>query len=559
MPNLDLRIPSLAALLVMVGCSSSTPTPSSDPPGPGDPAAETNDYLRDRLTAFAADSMGGRAAGSAGHQQATAFLAAEAESLGLEPAGEGGTYFQQVPLATLQPVADASVGGIPVELGGELVLVAPIEGFAHDAVGDMDGVEVVYGGRMFGPDQIDGAQGQSKVVVLGAGLQGGTPVFGIAPQVLDAFSGSVAVLIAALDYTTPDIVAALGLAGMRIADEPMAESGPMLGFITNDLAARLLGSPVEDATPGAAGTPFQGQVGFEDVVPEHPTANVIALLPGSDPDLRSEVVVVSAHSDHVAPTDPVADHDSLRVYLEVVRPRGAEDPEREPTPAEAEQIAELLEGMDRGAPRPDSIFNGADDDGSGSIGMLQIARSLSADPPRRSVLFVWHTGEEVGLLGAQYFTDNPTIPRGDMVAGLNLDMIGRGGADDVDGGGPGYIQLIGSRRLSTQLGDLVETVNLDADMGFSFDYTYDVDGHPDNFYCRSDHYMYARYGIPIVFFSTGGHRDYHQLTDEPEYIDYDKLRRVTALVAAVADGVANMDERVVVDGPIPDPDAPCQQ
>jgi Zn-dependent M28 family amino/carboxypeptidase len=162
--------------------------------------------------------------------------------------------------------------------------------------------------------------------------------------------------------------------------------------------------------------------------------------------------------------------------------------------------------------------------------VLEIAEALASAPakPKRSILFIWHAGEEEGLWGSEYFTDHPTVPRDSIVAELNIDMIGRGRADDVKGGGPGYLQLIGSRRLSTELGDLVEAVVKTEPTSFKLDYQYDANGHPQQYYCRSDHYEYARYGIPIVFFSTGGHRDYHQVTDEPQYIDYDQLARVAS-------------------------------
>jgi Zn-dependent M28 family amino/carboxypeptidase len=193
--------------------------------------------------------------------------------------------------------------------------------------------------------------------------------------------------------------------------------------------------------------------------------------------------------------------------------------------------------------------------------MLEIAEQMAKAPdqPKRSVLFVWHTAEEKGLFGSKYFTDHPTVPRDSIVTQLNMDMIGRGDAKDLAGGGPGYVQLIGSRRLSTELGDLVETVNKEGNHGFTFDYQFDTDGHPLNYYCRSDHYMYARYGIPITFFTTGGHQDYHQVSDEPQYEDYDKMAHVAELVADVARHVADMDHRPVVDKPKPDPNAPCKQ
>ena len=121
------------------------------------------------------------------------------------------------------------------------------------------------------------------------------------------------------------------------------------------------------------------------------------------------------------------------------------------------------------------------------------------------------------------------------------------------------MQLVGSRRLSTELGDLIEDVNRTNKIGLTFDYSMDANGHPQSIYCRSDHYEYARYGIPIVFFTTDGHSDYHQVTDEPEYIDYDRMAHVATLVHDAALRAANLDHRVVVDKPKPDPKGRCVQ
>jgi Zn-dependent M28 family amino/carboxypeptidase len=261
-------------------------------------------------------------------------------------------------------------------------------------------------------------------------------------------------------------------------------------------------------------------------------------------------------------TREVAEHDSLRIALTVTRPQGADSPERPTTSEERARIRAMLDSVRAVRPaRPDSIHNGADDDASGSMALLEVAEAMAGARvrPKRSVLFVWHTGEEAGLYGSLHFTDHPTVPRDSIVAQLNLDMIGRGTAADLTEGGPGYVQLIGSRRLSTALGDLVETVNRAQAAPFTFDYQYDANGHPQQYYCRSDHYAYARYGIPVVFFSTGGHRDYHQLTDEPQYLDYPKYARVTQLVHDVARRVADQAERPVVDGPKPDPRGRCVQ
>ena len=289
---------------------------------------------------------------------------------------------------------------------------------------------------------------------------------------------------------------------------------------------------------------------------------MVALLRGSDPALKGEMVAIGAHNDHEGIFPMALDHDSIRAFNRVMRPEGANDAPGKPTEAQWGQIRHQLDSLRRvHKPRPDSIMNGADDDGSGSVGVLEIAEYLAhrGERPKRSILFVWHTGEELGLIGSDYFTRHPTVPRDSIVAQLNIDMIGRGEPDDIAGGGPGYLQVIGSRRLSTELGDMVEAVNREQAPSFRFDYSYDADGHPANYYCRSDHYMYARFGIPIAFFSSGSHRDYHQVTDEPQYIDYEKMAHVSRLVATTALRVAALDHRVVVDKPKPDPDAPCKQ
>jgi Zn-dependent M28 family amino/carboxypeptidase len=130
---------------------------------------------------------------------------------------------------------------------------------------------------------------------------------------------------------------------------------------------------------------------------------------------------------------------------------------------------------------------------------------------------------------------------------------------DLPGGGPGYLELVGSRRLSTEFGDIIDSIGRREPVPFRFNYAYDAPGNPLQYYCRADHYSYARYGIPSASLSTGEHLDYHQVTDEPQYIDYHQLARVTALVRDVVLVVGNLDHRPVVDGRRQDPTAPCVQ
>ncbi len=179
--------------------------------------------------------------------------------------------------------------------------------------------------------------------------------------------------------------------------------------------------------------------------------------------------------------------------------------------------------------------------------------------PARSILFVSHTAEESGLLGSRYFTEHPTVAREGIVALLNMDMVGHGRAEQVPGGGPHSVQMIGATRLSSQLGAAIDAVNARRERPMDIDLSWDTPGHPANRYCRSDHFMYARFGIPIAYLSLGYHPHYHMVTDEPQYVDYEHTARLAGFLHDVARELAERAERPVVDGPRQDPNAPCRQ
>jgi hypothetical protein len=326
----------------------------------------------------------------------------------------------------------------------------------------------------------------------------------------------------------------------------------------------------DSAAVGTVGRTIAGNVAFR--TERAPAQNVVAILPGSDARLGGSYVALGAHNDHVGTSPMPVDHDSLKAFNAAARRLYmAQDPEGDETiPGEAQAaLAQQRQGIrvnldSLRALRParrDSVFNGADDDGSGSMALLEIAENIvaSREKPKRSLLFVWHTAEEKGLVGARWFVDHPTVPRDSIVAQLNIDMIGRGRAEDVATGGPSYVGIVGHRRLSTQLGDLAEAVAQAQANPIKLDFALDANGHPQNIYCRSDHFHYARYGIPIAFFFTGLHGDYHQLTDEPQYIDYPHYARITNYVRDLALRVANLDQRPVVDKTKPDPTGACRQ
>lgn len=227
--------------------------------------------------------------------------------------------------------------------------------------------------------------------------------------------------------------------------------------------------------------------------------NVVAFIEGSE--FPEEIVVISAHYDHI----------------------GVDD-----------------EG---------NIYNGADDDGSGTVAMLEIAEAFQEAAkdgyrPRRSILFLHVTGEEKGLLGSKYYTENPIFPLENTVTDLNTDMIGR--IDPAHEGKDDYIYLIGSDKLSTDLHNLSEEVN-NKYVNLDLDYTYNDDNDPNRFYYRSDHYNFAKHNIPVIFYFNGTHADYHKATDTPDKIEYELMTKRTKLIFYTAWEVANRDERLVVD------------
>lgn len=231
------------------------------------------------------------------------------------------------------------------------------------------------------------------------------------------------------------------------------------------------------------------------------TENVLAFIEGSQKP--EEVLVISSHYDHV----------------------GIDD-----------------EG---------NIYNGADDDGSGTVAILEIAEAFAqakkdGNGPKRSILFLNVTGEEKGLVGSKYYSENPIFPLENTVANLNIDMIGRIGNGMENSGD--YVYLIGSDKLSTELHNLSEAVNKKY-MNLNLDYTYNDDNDPNRFYYRSDHYNFAKHDIPVIFYFNGVHADYHKPTDTPDKINYELLEKRAKLIFYTAWEIANRAERPLVDKP----------
>ena len=215
-----------------------------------------------------------------------------------------------------------------------------------------------------------------------------------------------------------------------------------------------------------------------------------------------------------------------------------------------EELVVVTSHYDHLGKKGDKIFNGADDDGSGTTTLIELAEAFAqakkdGHGPKRSMLFMTVSGEEKGLLGSEFYADNPVFPLENTVVDLNIDMIGRIDPKRKEGD-RNYIYLIGSDKLSTDLHNISEEANKTF-TNIELDYTYNDENDPNRFYYRSDHYNFAKNNIPIIFYFNGTHDDYHRISDTPDKINYDLLENRSRLVFHTAWELANREERIVVD------------
>lgn len=540
-------VPALAAAqMPAAGPLKHDPKPTS--------AAITAQDLMTRLYIFADDSMAGRATATPGHDKGVEYIAGELRKLGLKPMGDNGTYFQTVPLVRrgMDPASTITVDGQVLAFGTDFLYQA-INGGATK----FDNAQVVWGGQL-------GDTANVLTDIAGKFVLLRPPMGALNQRALMAqlgrYTGAAGIALVLPFPAIPPAQARAALTPrVTLPGAPMMPGLPGgIVQLTAGAAVKLLGMPIDSARFGGMGKVVSGDIKMKDE--PAPSRNVVAMLEGRDKALKGQIVSVGGHSDHVGTTATAVDHDSLKAVNWALNKYVVDNGKAAAGPTRDSIVKAVIAGL-KSSGRRDSIRNGADDDGSGSMAVLEIAEAFAKakQKPRRSVLFLWYTGEEVGLLGSRHYTDHPTVARDSVIANLNIDMLGRGRADDVKGGGDGFVQLVGSRRLSTQLGDLLETMNGQRKSKLTFDYSFDADGHPENIYCRSDHYNWARYGIPVTFFTTGLHGDYHQSTDEPQYIDYPHYASVTQFIADVLGALANAKDKPVVDKAKPDPNGVCRQ
>ena len=549
----------------------------------------TANDLRTRLYQFADDSMAGRRIGELGNHKGTDYIAREFKRLGLKPAGDNGTYFQDMaygPAIFDSTTSRLAVAGSPLSGKRDWIPMVPAAANGVAGVADFSDVQTVFAGRWGDTaTTLDFAQLTGKVAVFLAppvarttpqlprcdsvpnkfgaaaaalveAAQGGRgnrpPVAGVARDGRAQRAGAVGVLLVGLD-STPRAMVNTAFDGRMMMQPPApAPGGLATATISRAAATQIFGTAPEQLTVGTAGKPVSARWSYDWSMSPTPARNVVAVLPGSDPSRSPEYVLVGAHNDHVGTNATTVDHDSLRAVNTITRRQGANDPACRPTAAQQRQIDSIItRARSIRAPRRDSIMNGADDDGSGTVVLLEIAERFATEKPARSIIFVSHQGEEAGLLGSRWFTDHPTIPLTSIVAAHNMDMLGKGRVDQVKFGGPSSLQILGARRLSREFGDIIDSVNATRAEVMALDKSWDVTANPMNRFCRSDQVNYVRKDIPVTYFSTGYAQDYHQATDEPQYIDYEHAARIGRFVHDVMLAVANRKDKPAIAGADP--------
>jgi len=493
----------LVAARATTSGSPGTPTPAmpagtagSEFPGLG--FVRESDIRRD-LFALAGDAMRGREAGTLDELRASGWVAERAREAGLEPAGEEGTYFQWFPLRRTRQSTTSRIqlDGQPLALWRDVTLQGTSEA-------DVD-APIVWLGNSQTLDTLNAPVSGKVAAVLLSGEGAPAPGdalaarrwAGQAPQrvarpLLDR--GAVAVVLVA--DPAADALFELGSTNSmrgRYALDGVATGQRGGGGGAQSQAPVLLVRNAWHARVAAAAR-FQARLTIDDFV--YPSVNIVAVVRGTDPVLRDEYVLFSAHQDH----------DGVRASV-----------------------------------AGDSIWNGADDNATVAVAVLAIGRAFAERPARRSALFVWHGAEEKGLHGSRWHAARPMVPRDRIVAVLNGDMIGRNHPDTA--------ALLGSippHRNSTDLVRMAHDANAKVTR-FAIDSTWDRPTHPEGWYFRSDHLPYARENIPALFYSSNLHPDYHTPRDGPERIDVRKLTRIAHWMYATGWLAANADRRPGLD------------
>jgi Peptidase family M28 len=544
------NIPVLLLLFIFVFQSPALAQTAAKANSPARKAAEiiTAETLKDYLYYVASDEMEGRDTPSRGLDLTAKFIALNLKRWGFKPAGDDGTFFQKIALR--RDIVDAA--NASVEIGGRKFAYGEDFMRASGSTNGAFSAPVVYAGngwliksKNLNPYQGIDVKGKF-IAVYGEGAITSPQVLvplpeGVTPADLQGQrgvdwadvvtyarqNGAAGVIVLPSQFLQENWSTVRQLFGRtRTYVEKLAEpttetrSSISVFLASTPFAEALFANEAQNPLNGTAKNSFDLSAGKNlnfniALKPETVyTQNVVAIWEGGDAKLKNEMVAVGAHYDHVG-TNPNA--------------RGE-----------------------------DKIWNGADDDGSGTVAVLNIAEALSKSSkrPKRSVLLVWHAGEEKGLWGSEYFNKFPTVDIKKVVAQLNIDMIGRskkaGDANprNKDLSSETEVYVIGSEMMSSKLGEVTKSIN-NSFLKLNYNYKYDDPKDENQFFFRSDHFNYAVNGIPIVFWFDGVHEDYHQAGDEAQKIDYNKMQNIARTIFLTMWELSDLKERPKVDKQLP--------
>jgi hypothetical protein len=476
--------------------------------------AITANDLSAHLNFIASPELEGRETTFRGQKVAARYIASVFQRVGLKPMGDSGTYFQRFKVEATK-LSDKSTitvtskqGAVPFALRKDF--------FALSAPDAAINAPAIFIGYM--DTKVDSSLTKGKIVVALPGRKADAKDTSVTPMrrlaFIRPFVGSVATIVVADDTGATSMAALSARFGtimdrgsMRVigSDQRGARGG--FGFPTlvsprlaNELLKETGKSLSQWRQVASQDTVFQPvtlsqttiSIEISNAKEIKTTENVLGLLEGSDPKLKDEIVAFTAHFDHLGITG---------------------------------------DGV---------VYPGADDDGSGTVTVLELAQAFAANPvkPRRSLLFMTVVGEEKGLWGSDWYVKHPVIPLEKTIADLNTDMVGRVDKKYDDLKNPDYVYVIGSDKISTQLDSVLKLSNKQTE-SLTLDYTYNDDKDPEQFYRRSDHYNFAKNGVPIVFFFTGVHADYHRPTDTVDKILFPRMVKIIHLIYTTGWHVAN--------------------
>ncbi|HJX83752.1 MAG TPA: M28 family peptidase [Candidatus Angelobacter sp.] len=511
----------IVAVLALFAVNASGAPPDL-PKVPASVESITPTELRMHLEFLASPELGGRYTLSPSFSIAARYLASRLKAYGFHGAGDHGDFLQSFEVISSRP--DVAKTSLTVTLGGATTNHGFGEVYPSGGNGGAEGQVVFVGRGISSPsqhhDDYAGLDVKGKIVLLAPAARN---VPGIDPSKLgDNESGPEAArahgAVGFLALPPQQFAARMQskdfqnlIAARESVRLAKSVEGRLPGLTVGpDVADKLLAplgltlkavSEAKEFQPKAVDVTVRLVAGFQQE--RQKTQNVVGVLEGTDPNLKNEYVAFSAHYDHLKTN-------------------------------------------------ADGIYPGADDDGSGTTAILAIAHAISLERPKRSVMIIFHAGEELGLLGSEYNTDySPAVPLSNLVVDLNIDMIGRSkppaDTDKADEHltGPHTIYLVGADRISSELNRISESTNKDFQK-LQLDYYYNDPNNPERIYFRSDHWNYAKHGIPIIFYFDGVHVDYHKHTDTVDKIDFNKMAEVTRLVFETGWRIANLDHRLVI-------------